>query len=180
MGSAVNPRVLIQTDLGSILLELFIRQAPVTVQNFLRYIEEGRFAGATFYRVVRMDNQPKDKVKIEVIQGGLKLDNHPLQLPPILHESTQQTGILHTDGVISMARNEPGSATCDFFICIGDQSALDFGGMRNPDGQGFAAFGKVIGGMDVVHKIHSSAAHGQTLEPNIGITKIQMVDEDQT
>jgi peptidyl-prolyl cis-trans isomerase A (cyclophilin A) len=171
-----DPHVLIQTPLGDILLELYIQQASVTVQNFLRYIEEDRFQQATFHRVVRMDNQPNNVYKIEVVQGGLKEDNHPLNLPPIPHETTQQTGILHTNGVISMARNEPGSAQSDFFICIGDQPELDFGGRRNPDGQGFAAFGKVIQGMDVVHKIHRSPAIGQNLEPNIPILGIKIVE----
>ena len=174
MDSATDPRVLIQTDLGDILLELYLQQEPVTVRNFLRYIEENRFAEATFYRVVRMDNQPDNQIKIEVVQGGLKVDNHPFSLPPIPHESTQQTGILHTDGVISMARYEPGTASSDFFICVGDQPELDYGGRRNPDGAGFAAFGKVIRGMDVVRKIHNSPIRGQTLEPNIPILKIEV------
>jgi peptidyl-prolyl cis-trans isomerase A (cyclophilin A) len=171
-----NPRVRIQTELGDVLLELYAQQAPLTVQNFLRYIEEDRFREATFHRVVRMDNQPNNEYKIEVVQGGLKEDDHPLSLPPIAHESTQQTGILHTNGTISMARNEPGSAASDFFICIGDQPELDFGGRRNPDRQGFAAFGNVIEGMDVVHKIHQSPATGQNLEPNIPILGMGVVE----
>jgi len=176
MGQDPNPRVLIQTELGNILLELYIYQAPLTVRNFLRYIEEDRFAEATFHRVARMDNQPNNEFKIQVLQGGLKLDDHPLNLPPILHETTRQTGILHTNGIISMARDEPGTATSDFFICIGDQPELDFGGRRNPDGEGFAAFGKVIEGMDVVHKIYNSPARGQNLEPNIPITMVKIVE----
>lgn len=171
-----NPRVLLQTEVGDVLLELYPQQAPITVRNFLRYIEEDRFQGATFYRVVRMENQPNNEFKIEVIQGGLKEDEHPLNLPPIPHETTQQTGILHTNGTLSMARNEPGTAASDFFICIGDQPELDFGGRRNPDGQGFAAFGKVIAGMDVVHQIHTSPAHGQTLEPNIPMLKVKTIE----
>jgi len=170
-----NPRVLIQTELGDILLELYPQQAPITVRNFLHYIQEDRFREAIFHRAVRKDNQPKNEIKIEVVQGGLKEDNHPLNLPPIPHETTRQTGILHKDGVISMARNEPGTAQSDFFICIGDQPELDFGGRRNPDRQGFAAFGKVIEGMEVVHKIHSSPARGQTLEPEIAIRKFGLL-----
>lgn len=171
-----NPCVLIETALGDLLLELYPQQAPITVQNFLRYIEENRFAQATFHRVVRMDNQPNNEFKIEVIQGGLKEDNHPLNLLPISHETTQQTGIRHTNGVISMARNEPGSAQSDFFICIGDQPELDFGGRRNPDGQGFAAFGKIIEGMEVVHKIHLSPARGQSLQPAIVIRRFSVIN----
>lgn len=171
-----NPRVLIKTQPGNILLELYPHQAPVTVRNFLRYIAENRFQEATFHRTVRMDNQPNNVYKIEVIQGGLRDDDHPLSLPPIAHETTRQTGILHTNGTLSMARNEPGTASSDFFICIGDQPELDFGGRRNPDGQGFAAFGKVVEGMDVVHKIHNSPAREQTLEPSIPIQRIINVD----
>jgi peptidyl-prolyl cis-trans isomerase A (cyclophilin A) len=160
-------------------LELYPKQAPITVDNFLRYVTENRFMGASFYRVVRADNQPNNKIKIAVIQGGLQVDEHPLRLPPISHETTQQTGLRHADGTISMARNEPGSASSEFFICVGDQPELDFGGKRNPDGAGFAAFGKVLTGLDVVQKIHQSPARGQTLEPSIAITDVKLVSEKQ-
>lgn len=167
-----NPRVTIQTEVGNITLELYSKQAPITVNNFLRYVAENRFTGASFYRVVRADNQPNNKIKIAVIQGGLKADHHPQSLPPIPHETTLQTGLLHEDGTISMARNEPGTASSEFFICVGEQPELDFGGKRNPDGTGFAAFGKVIEGIDVVRKIHQSPAREQALEPNISIIKM--------
>ena len=162
-----NPEVVIQTELGDIALELYPEKAPITVANFLKYIKENRFKGATFYRVVTLDNQPGSELKIEVIQGGLFEDDHPQALPPIAHETTQQTGILHKDGVISMARYGPGTATGEFFICIGDQPTLDYGGIRNSDGQGFAAFGKVISGMDVVRKIQQSPEADQYLKPRI-------------
>ena len=158
-----NPHVLLQTDLGKIILELYPHQAPATVANFLRYVDENRFTKACFYRVVTMNNQPNDKIKIEVIQGGLKDDDHQLSLPPIIHETTSQTGILHKDSIISMARNEPGTASSEFFICINDQPELDFGGRRNSDGQGFAAFGSVSEGMDIVRRIQSQLASGQYL-----------------
>lgn len=93
-------------------------------------------------------------------------------MPPIKHETTAETGILHGDGVISMARAEPGTASSEFFICIGDQPELDYGGMRNPDGQGFAAFGKVIEGMDVVRKIQSLKDEGQMLKEKVDITSV--------
>lgn len=169
-----NPRIVIQTEVGDIVLELYPRLAPVTVANFLRYITDERFIGACFYRVVRADNQPHNPIKIDVIQGGLKEDEHSRGLPPIPHETTTQTGLRHEDGTISMARNEPGSASSEFFICVGDQPELDFGGKRNPDGQGFAAFGKVIEGMDIVRNIHQAPAYEQALEPNIAITKIKI------
>jgi peptidyl-prolyl cis-trans isomerase A (cyclophilin A) len=163
-----NIRLGIATEYGNIVLELYPVQAPLTVANFLRYVKENRFNGATFYRVVHTNNQPNSEFKIEVIQGGLKDDAHLQALPPIPHETTSQTGILHLDGTISMARNEPGTASSDFFICIGDQPELDFAGRRNPDGQGFAAFGRVIEGMGIVRKIQSLPEEGQYLIKEIG------------
>ena len=169
-----HPQVLIKTDAGDITVELYPEKAPVTVANFLRYVKEDRFKGAAFYRTVTPENQPDNKIKIEVIQGGLFEDNSPQALPPIQHETTKETGILHKDGVISMARNEPGTATSEFFICVGDQPSLDYGGMRNPDGQGFSAFGKVVDGMDVVRKIHQSPAEEQWLKPRIKILDVKL------
>jgi len=166
--------VIISTELGDITIELYPDKAPVTVANFIRYIEENRFKGATFYRVVTQDNQPDNDVKIEVIQGGLFEDNHPQALPPIKHETTQQTGIRHLDGTISMARYGPGTATSEFFICIGNQPSLDYGGNRNTDGQGFAAFGRVVKGMDVVKKIQQQPEKEQYLKPRIKILEIEL------
>lgn len=170
-----KPKILMQTEFGNITIELYAEKAPITVANFLKYIDENRLKDATFYRTVTMDNQPDNDIKIEVLQGGLFEDEHPDMLVPIEHESTKKTGILHKDGTISMARNEPGSATSEFFICIGDQPSLDFGGMRNPDGQGFAAFGRVIKGMEVVRTIQSLPAKNQYLEPKIKITQIERI-----
>ncbi len=165
--------ILMETDLGNIVIELYLDRAPITAGNFLRYVGENRFAGACFYRVVHMNNQPNNDIKIEVIQGGLKDEDHPQSLPTIPHETTDQTGILHKDGVISMARNEPGTASSDFFICINDQPELDFGGKRNPDGQGFAAFGKVIEGMKVVTEIQSQPQDDQYLLKDIRILNVK-------
>jgi peptidyl-prolyl cis-trans isomerase A (cyclophilin A) len=171
-----NSQVIIETELGDIKVEIFENKCPVTAANFLRYVEDNRFRGATFYRTVTMDNQPDNDIKIEVIQGGLGEDSLGLGLPPIGHETTAGTGVLHEDGTISMARLEPGTASSEFFICIGDQPELDFGGKRNPDGQGFAAFGKVIGGMGVVRKIQRQPADGQWLAPQIPITRVAHAD----
>lgn len=165
-----------QTEYGDIIIELYADKAPITVTNFLKYVDDNRLKDATFYRTVRMDNQPENDIKIEVIQGGLFEDEHPDMLAPIVHENTKQTGILHKDGVISMARNKPGSATSEFFICIGDQPSLDFEGMRNSDGQGFAAFGKVIKGMEVLRKIQVLPSKDQYLEPRIKINQIRRID----
>lgn len=172
-----NPHVLIKTELGEIQVEIYIKEAPVTAANFLRYVDNDLFDGATFYRVVTMDNQPDNDVKIEVIQGGLGFEESDGRLPPIEHETTEKTGILHKDGVISMARNEPGSASSEIFICINDQPELDFGGKRNPDGQGFAAFGRIIAGMDVVRKIQQQPSEGQMLNPAIKIFSVSRIEE---
>lgn len=171
-----NPRVWIKTELGDIKVEIYVNEAPITASNFLKYVDGGLFDGGTFYRVVTMDNQPDNDVKIEVIQGGLGFGESEKRFPPIAHETTEKTGIKHKDGVISMARNEPGSASSEIFICINDQPELDFGGKRNPDGQGFAAFGKVIEGMDVVRKIQQQPAEGQMLDPKIQIYSIARID----
>ncbi len=171
-----TPRVLIKTELGDITVDIYEKDASITAANFLKYVDENLLDGATFYRVVTMDNQPNNDVKIEVIQGGLGFRESEQRFPPIEHETTEKTGIKHKDGVISMARNEPGSASSEIFICINDQAELDFGGKRNPDGQGFAAFGKVIKGMDVVRKIQQQPADGQMLNPKIKIYSINRID----
>ena len=170
------PRILLESEMGEITIEVYPDKAQVTASNFLTYVDENRFDGAVFYRVVRRDNQPGDSIRIAVIQGGLYEDDHPAMLAPIVHETTKQTGILHKDGVISMARWHPGTATSEFFICIGDQPELDYMGKRNPDEQGFAAFGKVIDGMDVVRKIHQLPVEGQTLDPTVKILKVSRLD----
>ncbi len=167
--------VLIRTDMGDLSVELFPEKAPVTVSNFLSHVENGDYTNSVFYRVVRMDNQPQSKVKIQVIQGGLFHDEVLDTITPIIHETTRETGILHTDGVISMARNQPGSASTEFFICVGDQPSLDYGGDRNPDKQGFAAFGKVIDGMDVVRAIQALPDEGQYLKEQVLIHEISLI-----
>jgi peptidyl-prolyl cis-trans isomerase A (cyclophilin A) len=176
-GGVKNPHVLIKTELGDIAVEIDEKEAPMTAGNFLKYVDAGLFNDAAFYRVVTMDNQPNNDIKIEVIQGGLGYTEGRKTLPPIEHETTEKSGILHKDGVISMARLQPGTASSEFFICVGDQPELDFGGKRNPDGQGFAAFGKVVAGMDVVKTIHKQPAKAQMLDPRIKI--IAIVREDK-
>ena len=163
-------RVVLQTDKGDIEVELDASKAPSTVANFLRYVDAKHYDGGRFHRTVTPENQPKNKVKIEVIQAGVHPDKSKNDFPPIKLERTRDTGLKHKDGTISMARDGPDTATSDFFICVGDQPELDFGGKRNPDGQGFAAFGRVVKGMDVVRKIQSSPAAGQALTPPVGIT----------
>ena len=168
--AASRPQVLMETEVGAIRVELRPDAAPVTAGNFLRYVDEGRWDGAVFYRP---DNQPVNPVKIEVIQGGLYEDPHGLALPPIEHETTAETGLRHTDGAVSMARLEPGTAASEFFICIGDQPELDYGGRRNPDGQGFAVFGTVTEGMELVRAIQQRPADGQLLLEPVRILSIR-------
>jgi peptidyl-prolyl cis-trans isomerase A (cyclophilin A) len=168
------PKAVFKTELGKIVCEIDTIHAPVTAKNFLNHVKSGTFEKALFYRVVRPDNQPVSKVKIEVIQGGLYDDKLIEKYPRIIHETTQQTGLKHTDGVLSMARNEPGTASTEFFICVGDQPSLDFGGTRNPDGQGFAVFGKVISGMEVVRKIQQLKDTSQYLVEPVKIQKIEI------
>ena len=153
-------KVSLDTEAGSIVIELYADKAPGTVANFLRYIDQKRYDGGRFYRVVRLDNQANNPVKIEVIQGGLQNDTLKA-FPAIPQETTQKTGLKHLDGTLSLARGQPNSGASEFFICINDQPELDFGGKRNPDGQGFAAFGRVVSGMDVVRRIQQ----GETGSP---------------
>jgi len=163
--------VVLETERGEIELALDARWAPATTANFLRYLDRGFYDGGVFHRTVKPDNQPDKKIKIEVIQAGINPARAKEDGPAIALERTSKTGLKHLDGAISMARDGPDTATSDFFICIGDQPELDFGGRRNPDGQGFAAFGRVVRGMEVVRAIQQSPAEGQRLRPPVKILK---------
>ncbi len=164
-------RVRVVTATGDMIIALDDQHAPRSVANFLSYVDGGHYTSGRFHRTVRADNQPDTPVKIDVIQAGpapgLK-SNAPIAL-----ERTAVTGIRHVDGVISMARGGPDTATRDFFICIGDQPELDFGGKRNPDGQGFAAFGRVLSGMEIARKIQALPAEKQALTPPVIIFRIE-------
>ncbi len=125
-----NPHVAIQTALGDIEIELYPGQAPKSVAAFLSYVDSGLYKNSSFYRVLNDDNQPSNAPKSELIQGGIWKTNYKksASLPGIPHETTQQTHLLHTNGVISLARQAPGTAGTEFFICIGDQPGVDYGG----------------------------------------------------
>ena len=166
-------RVLIDTELGEIEVEVDVAKAPGTAANFLRYADEKFYDVGQFHRTVTMQNQPNNDVKIEVIQASIEEARKDDQFDPIPLERTTKTGLLHKDGAISMARGEPDSATSSFFFCIGDQPELDFGGARNPDGQGFAAFGRITRGMDVVKKIQMSPREEQRLTPPVRIRSVR-------
>lgn len=168
-----NPRVVIETELGEIEAEVFEDRAPATAANFLRYVDAGFYENGHWYRTVLPDNQPDNEIRIEVIQGGINSDRAAERFPPIPLERTSVTGLSHTDGTLSMSRFAPDSAHSEIFICIGDWPSLDFGGMRNPDGHGFAAFGRVTRGMDVVRAIQHSPHEGQRLTPPITIHAIR-------
>lgn len=170
--TVAKPRVRIETDAGNIVAELDAGAAPVTVSNFLRYVENRFYDGGSFFRTVTSANQPNDKIRIQVIQAEVSPAREADSYSPILLERTRDTGLHHLDGTLSMARDGPDTAQGSFFICVGDQPELDFGGKRNPDGQGFAAFGRVVEGMDAVRKIHDSSADGQHLTPPIRIVRI--------
>jgi peptidyl-prolyl cis-trans isomerase A (cyclophilin A) len=171
-------RVVIETDKGNITVSLDSANAPKTAANFLRYVDHDFYTGGQFHRTVTPTNQPNDSVKIGVIQGAANPAKSAESYPPIELERTSATALRHHDGTISMARSGPNTATHQFFICIGEQPALDFGGHRNPDGQGFAAFGQVTGGMSVVRAIQGSPAKAQTLTPPIVIRRIRRAGGD--
>jgi len=169
------PRVVLETPLGEIEIAVDAARAPLTARNFLRYVADGHYDGGRFHRTVTPGNQPDRKVKIDVIQAGVAPARENDGFAPIPLERTRETGLAHVDGAVSMARDTPDSATSDFFVCVGDQPSLDFGGARNPDGQGFAAFGRVVRGMEVVRKVWRSPASGQRLDPPVPILRARVV-----
>ncbi|MBU3076672.1 peptidylprolyl isomerase [Sphingomonas quercus] len=147
-------KVTLQTSEGPILLELESERAPKTTANFLRYVDQKRLDGTSFYRAVRTtpDPLPEGMKESGLVQGGVRFDPKRV-LPSIPHEPTTQTGLSHVDGTISMARNAPGSANGDFFIVVGDTPSMDADPRLPGDNLGFAAFGHVAEGMDVIRKI---------------------------
>lgn len=164
----------IQTTLGNIIVELYPNKAPITVTNFLKYVDNKLYDNSTFFRVCTLENESDRDIKIEVIQGG-NVDKNKA-FAPIKIETTEQTGLKHKNGALSMARMGPDTATSQFFICINDQPELDYQGKRNPDGQGFAAFGMVKQGMDVVLEIQKQKNKDQYLLNPILIKTIKRVD----
>ena len=169
-----NPHVLINTFYGDVEVELFPEKAPKTVTAFLSYVDSGYYKNCTFYRVLSNENLP-DYANSGLIQGGIYKTNSKklIQIPGIPHESTGQTGLSHTSGTISLARTTPGTASTEFFICIGDQLEFDSSASAGGDGLGFAAFGKVVDGMEVVRKIQNSPSHGDDFNTDIRIDNIE-------
>ncbi len=166
--------VLIRTELGEIKAEIFEKEAPITAANFLRYVDAGLYDGTSFFRVVTIEESfPNQEVPITVAQCG-QVEKEKL-FPPIQHETTEETGLRHLNGALSMARMKPGSATSSFSVILGSQPEMDYGGKRQPDGQGFAVFGYVTEGIDVAERIHSQPREGQRLKPSIRITSITRI-----
>jgi len=172
------------TNLGVVDIEINVGAAPISAKNFLQLVDGEHMDGTEFYRTVSPEND-NGKPLISVIQGGNGSGDSPFG--PIAHETTEDTGLLHLNGAISMARGDVGTASTEFFICIGAQPALDFGEQRNPDGQGFAVFGYVVSGMDVVQAIHQQPADaptesaymkGQIFEEPVKIISIRRVVSD--
>lgn len=153
-----SPNIILETELGSIEIEVYPTAAPISSADFLYYVDEGLYDGQTFYRSVKPDNDPKD-MGMSLIQGG-RADLLPIT-QGIDHET--KTGISNVSGTVSIARDAPGTGSAAFFfINIGDNTFLDYGGTRNPDGQGYASFGTVVKGMDVVKKIQAQPLGGES------------------
>lgn len=176
----VRPNVVLETTLGDIEIEIYADTAPISGEDFLMYVDEGLFDGEGFYRVVRPDNDPLE-MGMSLIQGGIidvgtsDDDYGAFTKPPIAHERTTDTGLSNVRGTVSIARLEPGTGSAGFFfINIGDNTFLDYGGTRNPDGEGYASFGTVVSGMDVVEAIQAGEANGESPSP---VTENQYLTE---
>ncbi|MEZ5830381.1 MAG: peptidylprolyl isomerase [Dongiaceae bacterium] len=163
--------VQLTAELGDIVLAVFEDRAPASAAYFLADVRAGRYDGASFFRLVTLANQRAEKGRqIEVIQGGLRHQSE--DLPAVIpHETTAMTGLRHVKGTVSLARFAPGAVYHSFFICLRDEPALDFGGARHPDGQGFAAFGRVVEGFDVVERIFGRAEAEEYLRNEIRIDR---------
>ena len=173
------PQVALQTSLGTIVIELDTARAPVTAANFLAYVDQGRFEGTTFYRAMQGYGGSG------LIQGGTNQDRERT-LPPIAHEPTTETGLSHTDGALSMPRFEPGTAAGDFTVMVGDRTYLDARPAAAGDNLGYAVFGRVVQGMEVVRAILAAPVAategegvmlGQMLEPRIVIERVWRVED---
>lgn len=171
-------QVVIETRFGDIEAELYPEKAPATVAAFLRNVDSGYYRNTSFYRILRDDNQVTGTLHSHLIQGGLWQTKPELEqrLPLIPHEPTNKTGLHHVAGALSMARNTPGTASSEFFICLKEESGFDYGGENNPDGAGYAVFGKVISGMETVEKIYRQPEQEQQFIPPVTIVDIKRLD----
>jgi peptidyl-prolyl cis-trans isomerase A (cyclophilin A) len=175
--------VRLETSLGNIDIAVDGEHAPITAANFLKYVDGGFYNGGRFHRATRPDNyvpQLPDRPPMQIIQAGINPDKQKDAFPPIPLERTIVTGLKHVTGTVSMARKDAAdSATSDFFICVDDEPSLDYGSKRYADGQGFAAFGRVVKGMTVVRRIQQQPVKAQALDPPVPITRISRLQEHQ-
>ena len=167
-----NPHVEIQTKFGDIEVELYPDKAPKSVAAFLSYVDSGYYKNASFYRALNNDNQPTGNAETAILQGGIWQTKPTIKLPGIPHENTLQTKLTHKNGTVSLARQAPGTANTEFFICIGDQKGFDYGGSNNPDGQGYAAFGQVVKGMALIKQFYTQPTNDDLLQQPIDILNI--------
>lgn len=178
--SPILTQILVKTEEGEFVLGVDETNAPITAANFLAYVDGSHLTNSSVYRIVTLSNQPADtRHKIEVFQWGWRASEEaPDQpFPPIAHEPTSKTALRHKDGTLSMARRDPGTAGPGFFICIGDQPELDEGGMRNPDGAGFAAFGQVLRGAETIKRIFARSEDVEYLNTPVAIFDVRRVEE---
>jgi peptidyl-prolyl cis-trans isomerase A (cyclophilin A) len=171
--------VRVETALGNIEIAVDTAHAPITAANFLKYVEGKFYDGGQFHRATRPDNyepQLPERPPMQIIQAGINDARLSEAFPAIPLERTTATGLKHVSGTVSMARqSEADSATSDFFICVDDEPSLDFGSKRYEDGQGFAAFGRVVKGMEVVRRIQHQPVKKQALDPPITIVRIARI-----
>ena len=169
-----QPAIKIETNFGDIIIELYPQKAPLTVKTFLSFVDSGLYKNSSFYRVLKAEDQPSSSFKTDLIQGGIWQVDYKKQLllKGIPLETTRETGLHHVDGAISLARTTADSGNSEFFICIGDQPAYDYGGKANADGLGYTVFGKVVKGMDVVRQIQSQPDNATNLTPPVLIKNI--------
>lgn len=189
-------RLLFETGLGDFVVEADTERAPITAGNFVRLVESGAYDGGCFHRTARLDNSSNSEMADSVIGRGMVGDESEYRLPndaypicvvqasaqegleerpPIALERTSDTGLRHVEGAVSMSRQTPDSAVSDFFVCLRDEPELDFGGRRNPDGQGFAAFGRIVDGFETVQRIHGAPSRGQTLTPSVAVRRAMVL-----
>lgn len=170
---SAHPVVRIETGYGDMDIEIYTDKAPTTAGHFLEQVKKGTYQDAVFYRVLQSD--PGGSYNTGVLQGGVY--GSGIERTYIPHEPTSKTGLSHTDGVVSMARLGPGTASTEFFICIGDQSSLDAGRRGTADSLGMAAFGKVIQGYQTLRAIHHEPATGDRLNKPVRINRIRVIKE---
>lgn len=167
-GSHPLPRVLLTTDLGPVLIELDAASAPVTACNFIRYAAGGLYDGGSFFRSV--------EGSIHVVQAATVHGSDDPGFGPIALERTRETGLSHVAGAVSMARDGPDTATSSFFVVTRDSPSLDFGGARNPDGQGFAVFGRVVQGLELFAQMQARPTVDEQIQPPVALLSARLLD----